>query len=142
MKQRSALEVSTGSQTSIVPEEDMVERTSDTGNPNNGEDDEDQTPPLGRGTIAGGGDDDGYNSSFSSGSSSRGSSVHSLSSIRTPKKVKKLKKRTDRGKTPEQQQWNTTTGIVTSETSSKMYKGMKGIKIDAPENLNTRDKKW
>jgi len=46
-KQRSAPEVSTGSQTGIVPDDDIVERTSDTGNPNNGEDDEDQTSPLG-----------------------------------------------------------------------------------------------
>jgi len=44
-KQRSAPEVSTGSQTGIVPEDDIVERTSDTGNPNNGGDDDDQTPP-------------------------------------------------------------------------------------------------
>ena len=35
-----------------------------------------------------------------------------------------------------------TTGIVTSETSSKMSKRIKGIKIDAPENLNSGDKKW
>jgi len=125
-KQRSAPEVSTGSQPGIVPEDDTVERTSDTGNPNNGEDD-DQTPPLGRSTTAGGGDDDGYNSSSSSGSSSSGSSVHSHSSIRKPKKIKKIKKRTDRCKTPEQQQWEMTTGIVTLETSSKMSKRMKGI---------------
>jgi len=101
-KQRSAPEVSTGSQTGIVPEDDIVERTSDTGNPNNGEDDKDQPPPLGRGTTAGGGDDDGYDSSFSSGSSGSGSSVHSYRSIRQPKKIKKIKKRTDRSKIPEQ----------------------------------------
>jgi len=35
-----------------------------------------------------------------------------------------------------------TTGIVAPETSSKMCKRMKGIKIDAPENLNSGDKKW
>jgi len=64
--QRSAPEVSTGSQTGIVPEDDIVKCTSDTGNPNNGEDDEDQPPPLGRGTTAGGGHEDGYNSSSSS----------------------------------------------------------------------------
>jgi len=34
-KQRSAPEVSTGSQTGIVPEDNIVERTSDTSNPNN-----------------------------------------------------------------------------------------------------------
>jgi len=38
-KQCSAPELSTGSQTGIVPEEDIVERTLDTGNPNNREDD-------------------------------------------------------------------------------------------------------
>jgi len=142
-KQRSAPEVSTGSQTGIVPDDDIVEHTSDTGNPNNGEDDKDQPPPLGRGTTAGGGDDDGYDSSSSSGSPSSGSSVHSHRSIRKPKKkVKKIKKRTDRGKTPEQQQWETMTGIVTPETSSKLSKRMKGIKIDALENLNSGDKKW
>jgi len=141
-KQRSISEVSTGSQTGIVPEDYIVERTSETGNPNNGGDDDDQTPPLGRGTTAGGGDDDGYDSSSSSGSSRSGSSVHSHRSMRKPKKVKKIKKRTDRGKTPEQQQWETTTGIVTPETSSKMSKRMKGIKIDATENLTSGDKKW
>jgi len=35
-----------------------------------------------------------------------------------------------------------TTGIVTPETSSKIIKWMKGIKIDASENLNSGDKKW
>jgi len=126
-----------------VPEDDIVERTSDTGNPNNGEDDKDQPPRLGRGTTAGGGDDDGYDSSSSSGSSSSGSSVHSHRSICKPKKkVKKIKKQTDRGKTSEQQQWETTTGIVTPATLSKMSKWMNGIKIDAPENLNSGDKKW
>jgi len=123
-KQRSAPEVSTGSQTGIMPEDDIVERTSEIGNSNNGGDDGDQTPPLGRSTTGGGGDDDGYDSSSSSGSSSSASSVHSHRSIRKPKKVKKIKKRTDRGKTPEQQQWETTTGIVTPETSSKMSKRM------------------
>jgi len=142
-KKRSAPEVSTGSQTGIVPEDDVVERTSDTGNPNNGGDDDDQTPPLGQGTTAGGGDDDGYDSSSSSGSSSSGSSVYSHRSIRKPKKkVKKIKKRTARSKIPEQQQWEMTTGIVIPETSSKMSKRMKGIKVDAPENLNSGDKKW
>jgi len=34
------------------------------------------------------------------------------------------------------------TAIVTPETSLKMSKRMKGIKIDAPENLNSGDKKW
>jgi len=86
-----------------MPEDDIVERASDTGNPNNGDHDEDQTPPLERGTTAGGGDGDGYDSSSSSGSSSTGSSVHSHKSIRKSKKVKKIKKRTDHGKTPEQQ---------------------------------------
>jgi len=33
-------------------------------------------------------------------------------------------------------------GIVTPEESSKMSKRMKGIKIDAPENLNSGDKIW
>jgi len=62
--------------------------------------------------------------------------------MRKPKKIKKIKKRTDRGKTPEQQEWEMTTGIVTPETSSKMSKRMKGIKIDASENLDSGDKKW
>jgi len=34
------------------------------------------------------------------------------------------------------------TGIVVPETSSKMSKRMKGIKIDAPGNLNSGHKKW
>ena len=34
-----------------------------------------------------------------------------------------------------------TTGIVTPETSSKISKRKKGIKIDGPENLNIGDKK-
>jgi len=104
-KQYSALEVSTGSQTGVVSEDDIMERTSDTSNLNTGEDDDDQTPPLGRGTTAGGGDDDIYESSSSSGRSSSGSSVYSQRSIRKTKKIKKIKERTDRGKTPEQQQW-------------------------------------
>jgi len=140
-KQPSAPEVSRGYQTGIALEDDIVERTSDTGNPNNGEDDEDQTPHLGGGTTVGGGDDDGYDSSSSSSSSSSGSSVHSHRSIHKPKKLKKIKKRADRGKTPEEPQWETTTGILTPATSSKMSKRMKGIKIDAPENLNSGDKK-
>jgi len=45
-KQRSVPEVSTGSQTGIVPEDDIVERTSDTRNPNT-ENDQDQPSPLG-----------------------------------------------------------------------------------------------
>jgi len=103
-KQRSAPEVSIGSHTGIVPEDDIVERTSDTGNPNNGGDDDDQIPSLGRGATAGGGDDDRYDSSSSSGSSSSGSSVHSHRSIRKPKKVRMIMKRTDRSKIPESQQ--------------------------------------
>jgi len=141
-KQRSALEVSTGSHTGIAPQDNIVERTSDTGNLDNGEDDEDQTPSLGQGTTAGGGDDDGYDNSPSSGSSSNGSLIHSHRRISKAKKVKKIKKWTDRGKTPEKQQWEMTTGIVTPETSSKMSKQMKGIKIDTLENLNSGDKKW
>jgi len=110
---------------------------------NNGEYDEDQTPPLVQGTTAGEADDDGYDSRSSSGSSSSGWSPHSHRSICKPKKkVKKIKKWTDRGKIPEQQKWEPTTGIVTPETSSKMSKGMKGINIDAAENLNSGDKKW
>ena len=123
-------------------QDNIVECTTEPGNTNNGEGDDDQTPPLGRGTTAAGEDDDGYDSRYSSGSSSSRSSVHSHKSIRKPKKFKKIKKRTDRAKTPEQQQWETTTGIVTPETSSKMSKRMKGIKIDTPENLNSGDKKW
>jgi len=141
-KERSLPEVSTESHTGIVPEDDSVECTSDAANPNCGEDDEDLTPPLRRGTTAGGGDDDRYDSSSSSGNSSSGSSVHSHRSIRKPKKIKKIKKRTDHDKTPEQQQWETMTGIVTPETSSKMSKRMKGIKIDAPEIHNSGHKKW
>ena len=125
-----------------MPEDDVVEHTSDTGNPNNGEDYEDQTTALGLGPTAGGGDDDRYDVSSSSGSSSSGLSVHSQKSIRKPKKIKKIKKWKNRGKTPEQQQWETITEIVTPETSSKMYKRMKGINIYPPENLNSGDQKW
>ena len=100
-----------------MPEDDIMEQTSYTGNANNGGDNNDQIPPLGRGTTSGGGDDDGYDSSSSSGSSSRGSSVLGYRIIRKPKKFMKIKKRTVRGKTPEQQQWETKTGIVTPEGS-------------------------
>jgi len=48
-KQRSTPEVSTGSQTGIVPEDDVMEHSLDTGNSNNGEDNEDQIPPLRQG---------------------------------------------------------------------------------------------
>jgi len=44
---RPVPEVSTGSHTSIIPEDVIVEHTSDPGNANNGEDDDDLTPPLG-----------------------------------------------------------------------------------------------
>jgi len=101
-KEYSAPEVSIGSQTGILQEDDTAERTSEPGNVNNGEDDDDQTPPLGRGSTAGGGDDDGYDSSFSSGGSSSGWSVHSQRCIGKTKKIEKIKKRTHHGKTPEQ----------------------------------------
>ena len=53
------------------------------------------------------------------------------------RRSKKLKKRTDRGKTLDQQQWEMTTGIVAPETSRKMYKRMTGIKIDCyPGSIN------
>jgi len=68
--------------------------------------------------------------------------VHSQKGMCKTKKIKKIKKRTDHGKTPEQKQWEMTTRIVTPETSSKMSERMKGIKIDAPENLNSGDRKW
>jgi len=141
-KQRSTPEVNTGSQTGIVPEENIIECTSDVGNTNNGEGNDDQAPPLGRGTTVAGGDDDGYDSSSSSGSSSNGSLAHSQRRIRKTMNVKKIKKRTDRGKISEQQQWEMTTGTLTPETSSKMSKSLKDIKIDTPENLNSGDKKW
>jgi len=48
----------------------IVHTTSDTGNANNGEDNENLIPPLGQLTTVGGGDDDGYSSSSSSDSSS------------------------------------------------------------------------
>jgi len=69
-RQRSAPAVSIGSQNTIVPENDVVEHPLDTGNANNGEDDKDLMPSLGRGTTAGGGEVDGYDSSSSSDSSS------------------------------------------------------------------------
>jgi len=100
-RQCSAPEVSTGSSTGIVPEDDIVEHTSETGDVNNGEDD-DTTPPLGLGITTGGEDDDRDNSSSSSDDSSSGSLVHSPRSIRKRKQIKKIKKRTDHGKTPEQ----------------------------------------
>jgi len=103
IKQLSAPEVSTGSQTAIVPEDDIVEHTSDTGNPNNGEDDEDQTPPLGRGTTAGGEDNDRYDGSSSSRCSSSRLSLHSHRSLCKTKKIKKNEKRIDHDKSPEQQ---------------------------------------
>jgi len=60
-----------------------VERTSYTGDPNNGGYDNDLTPPLGRGTTPGGGDDDGYDSSSSSQKIStveiRNGETHSIS---------------------------------------------------------------
>jgi len=75
-RQRSAPEVSTGSQTAIVLEDDNIEHASDAGNINNGEVDDDLTPPLGRGTTAGGGDNDADDSSSSTDYSSSRSSVH------------------------------------------------------------------
>jgi len=71
-KHRPVPEVSTGSQTGIMPEDDIVECTSEAGTTNNGDGDDDHAPPLGRGTTDGGGDDDGYDSSSSSCNSSSG----------------------------------------------------------------------
>jgi len=48
--------------------------------------------------------------------------VNSQRSIPKPKKVKKIKKATDGGKTPEQQHREMTTRIVTPEMSSKISK--------------------
>jgi len=124
----SAPEISIGSQTGIVPEDDIVEHTLETGHAGNGEDYDDLTLLLGRRTTAGGGDDDGDDSSSSSDNSTSRSSVHSQRSIRKSNKFKKIKKRIDRGKTSEQQQWKTMTGIVTPETSSQICKRMKGIR--------------
>ena len=76
-RQRSTQEISTGSQTGIVPEDYIMEHTSDPVNANNEEEDDNLTPPLGLGTTAGGGDDNGDDSSSSSIESSSGSSVHS-----------------------------------------------------------------
>jgi len=75
-----------------MPEDDIVEHASDTCNANNGEDDKDITPPSGRGTTTGGGDDKGDYSSYSSNDSRRGLSVHSQRSICKRKKIKKSKK--------------------------------------------------
>jgi len=65
-----------------------MEHTSDTGNPNIGEDDEDLTSPLGQATTVGGVDDNGYDSSSSNHSSGSRSSIHSQRSIGKLKKVK------------------------------------------------------
>jgi len=54
------------------------------------------------------------------------------------KKIKKIKKRIDRSRTPEQQQWEMTTRIVTHEMLSSMSKRMKGIKNDDPGNQQWR----
>jgi len=58
------------------------------------------------------------------------------------KKIKKIKKQMDQGKAPEQKEWEMITGMVITETLSKMCKRMNGIKIDGPENFNSRDMKW
>ncbi|HEY4152193.1 MAG TPA: hypothetical protein VGM38_02615, partial [Pseudolysinimonas sp.] len=136
-RQHSAQEVSTETLTGILPEDDNAEHTSQLGQTGNEEEDDNFTPTEQRGATTGGGDDDGDNSSSSSDDSGTDSSAPSYKG--NTKKVKK-KKRTTRGKTPEQQQWELTTGIVMPETSSKLSKRMKGIKIDAPENLNSGDK--
>jgi len=71
-RQRTAADVSTGSLTGNLPEDDIVEHSSDSGNANNGEHDDELSPPLGRGTIAGGGEGDGDDTSASSDDSSSG----------------------------------------------------------------------
>jgi len=81
IRQCSASEVNTGSQTGLMPEDDIVEPTSIASNLNKGQDDIGLTPPLGVGTTAEGGDDNGDDCSSSSEVTSRGSSVHSLISI-------------------------------------------------------------
>jgi len=78
-----------------VPEHDIVEHNSDSCNANNGEDDNELTPPLGRGPTAGGGDDDGDTSSSSSDDSRSGSTVHCQRRIHIPKKEQEAQE-TDR----------------------------------------------
>jgi len=64
-RKRSSPEASTGSQTSIILEDDIVEHSSNPGNSNKGEHDNDLTHTLGWGIMVGGGEDDGVDSSSS-----------------------------------------------------------------------------
>ena len=102
-KQQSAQEVSTKTQTEIVPEDDNLEHTSETGNNGDGEDN-DFTSSWQPGATTGGGGDGGDNSSFTSSDDS-GSDLSIPSQKGTIDKVKKVKKKksTIGGETPEQQ---------------------------------------
>ena len=142
-RQHSTLEgsTSTRSHLGIVPEDMILERTSESGNANNGEDNNDTTPPLELGTTARIGDDDRDDSLFSSNDSRSRLLVYSQRCIGRLKKVKKIREGAEHCQTLEQQQWKTTIGITIAETSSKIPKRMKRIKIDAPTNLNSADKK-
>lgn len=95
-----------------MPDVDIIDHTSETGNTNNVENDKDLTPPLAWVTTAGREDDNADNSSYSSDYYSRGSLVPSQRSIHKSKNIKRMKKRTDYCKIREQQQWEMMTGIV------------------------------
>jgi hypothetical protein len=81
-------------------------------------------------------DDSGSDSS----SDSESSSASSVKSILRPRRQNVL--RGQRAKSVEQEQWESTTGISIPEGQKKLSKQLKGIKIEAPENLDSSEKKW
>ena len=79
-------------------------------------------------------DDSGSDSSSNSGSSSA-SSVKSILRLRTNNQ------RGQRAKSVEQEQWESTTCISFPPGQKKLSKQLKGIKLEAPENLDISERK-
>jgi hypothetical protein len=137
--QQSSSSQHTGShqQQSQQPADDQGQTSHDEDNDNaddEGSDDQNSLPdiPSGGNATGGGDDDPGDNSSSSSDSESSAPSIRPRPNRAT--------KRTARGKTPEQLEWEAISGSVAPDP--RISKGLKNIQIDAPENLKGDDPRW
>ena len=65
---------------------------------------------------------------------------------RSPPPTTKPRKATtrnfEREKSPEEQAWESLTGVIAPRRTTKKSKGLKGIKLDPPETLDGYDNKW
>ena len=80
-------------------------------------------------------EDSGSDTSSNSGSSS----TSSVNSILRPHNNNQ---QGERAKSVEQEHWESTTGILILLGQKRLLKHLKGIKIEAPENLYRSEKKW